>query len=210
MVCTTHRWRKPDSNLWSRSEIAAPVGNWRRPARVLASRVAPGHSEAELTYGCGRRNDSYPHCVSSQAFRIAFPIWAASGVRWRHEAVNKSIRCPAKDRPPVRVLAPQHGVIGYREPARIVGIVGKDQDLPTALLQPRLGRRAVIHRAARFSIRIRQRAVPIRQWIAALMRRGDPGSQDDADANRVLHILDRPAEHVPVRRRPTGDPGEAM
>jgi hypothetical protein len=24
------------------------------------------------------------------------------------------------------------------------------------------------------------------------MRRGDPGRQDDADANRALHILDRP------------------
>jgi len=57
--------------------------------------------------------------------------------------MDKSIRCPAKDRPPVRVLAPQHCVIGYGEPARIVGIVGKDQDLPTALLQPRLRRRAV-------------------------------------------------------------------
>ena len=65
--------------------------------------------------------------------------------------MDKSIRCPAKDRPPVRILAPQHCVVGYREPARIVGIVGKDQNLPTALLQPRLRRRAVMHRAARFS-----------------------------------------------------------
>jgi len=39
------------------------------------------------------------------------------GARWRHEAMDKSIRCPAKDRPPVQVLAPQHGVIGYGEPA---------------------------------------------------------------------------------------------
>src|SRR5215510_11335292 len=198
MVCTTHRWRKPDSNLWSRSEIAAPVGNWRRPARVLASRVAPGHSEAELTYGCGRRNDSYPHCVSSQAFRIAFPIWAASGVRWRQEAVNKSIRCPAKDRPPVRVLAPQHGVIGYREPARIVGIVGKDQDLPTALLQPRL-RPARNHASSSTIFRPQSSASgtnpPVDRCPHAPWRRGDPGSQDDADANGALHILHRPTEH---------------
>src|SRR5262249_55034340 len=34
------------------------------------------------------------------------PVWLPSDARRRHEAMDKSIRCPAKDRPPVRILAP--------------------------------------------------------------------------------------------------------
>src|SRR5215831_14098153 len=66
----------------------------------------------------------------------------------RDEATDKSIWRAAEDGPSVRVLAPQYGVIRHPEPAGIIGIVGKDQDLPMALLDPRLGRRAIVHCAA--------------------------------------------------------------
>jgi hypothetical protein len=177
--------------------VVLPDRGGRGLRRISA--LAPGHSEAEANCGRGRQKRLCPHLrLEPGVFEPHLRVGLASGARWRHEAMDKSIRCPAKDRPPVRVLAPQHGVIGYGEPARIVGIIGKDQDLPTALLQPRLRRRAVMHRAARFSVRSSERAVPSRQRIAALMRRGDPGSQDDADANGALHILGRPTELVPV------------
>ena len=108
----------------------------------------------------------------------------------RDEATDKSIWRAAKNGPPVRILAPQYGVIWHREPARIIGIVGKDQDLPMVLLDPRLGRRAIVHRAARFAVCRGERAIPTRQRISALMCRGDPGGEGDADrdGDRMPHI----------------------
>ena len=108
----------------------------------------------------------------------------------RDEATDKSIWRPAKDGPAVRVLAPQYGVIRHLEPAGIIGIVGKDQDLPMVLLDPRLGRRAIVHRAARFAVCCGERAIPNRQRINALMRRGAPGGDGDADTDgdQVPHM----------------------
>src|SRR5215472_10058699 len=108
----------------------------------------------------------------------------------RDEATDKSIWRAAEDGPSVRVLAPQYGVIRHPEPAGIIGIVGKDQDLPMALLDPRLGRRAIVHRAARFAVCRGERAIPSRQRISTLMRRGDPGgdSNADRDGDRMPHI----------------------
>src|SRR5262249_38891010 len=57
-------------------------------------------------------------------------VRVSSGTRRRYEATNETIRCPAKNWSPVRILAPQHGAIRYWEPAGIVGIVGKNQDFP--------------------------------------------------------------------------------
>src|SRR5262249_38960876 len=103
----------------------------------------------------------------------------ASGSGRRHEAMDKSIWRPAKDRPPVQVFAPQHGAIRYRDPAGVVGIVRKDQDFPTALFDPRLRRRTVTHRAARFSIRVDERAIPRCKRVRALMRHDNSGCEAD-------------------------------
>ena len=94
---------------------------------------------------------------------------------------QESIWRAANDGPAVWVLAPQYSVIRHQEPAGIIGIVGKDQDLPMALLDPRLGRPAIVHRTARFAVCSSERAIPNRQRVSALMRRGDPGGDGDAD-----------------------------
>jgi hypothetical protein len=66
----------------------------------------------------------FSRSAGMDARRTASLARASSGPGRRHEAMDKSIWRPAKDRPPVRVLAPQHCAIRYRDPAGVAGIVG--------------------------------------------------------------------------------------
>jgi hypothetical protein len=136
------------------------------------------------------------------------PVQAwVSGAGWRHETTDKSVWRAAKDRPAVRVLASQHGMILHHEPTPCVGIVGKNPNLPMAVPHPCLGRCAIVHCAARFAVRRFQRAVPNRQWIGALMRCGDPDGEGDADADKTPHVSRPRAITGRARRLPCAGSG---
>src|SRR5215470_11228658 len=98
-----------------------------------------------------------------------FSFTRSSGPGRRYEATDKSIRRPAKDRPPIRVLAPQHGAIRYGDPADVAHFPGTNQNLPSPLFHPSLRGRAVMHRATGFAIRRGERAIPSRKRVSTVM-----------------------------------------
>src|ERR1700732_2537057 len=129
--------------IWSVGPVSAPLQAWNGEPR--STLIAPGapviaacfagsvYIAKRLSGGAGRTTD-WEMMVRMGGISSLATIRRQTA----HKAMDKTIRCPPKDRPPVRILAPQHCLVGYREPARMVGIVGKDQNFPTALLQPRL------------------------------------------------------------------------